>query len=141
MKIYSIIICLCIFGLSGCSPLNPDQVLAPEPKADRIEVISQRGREKLVGHISDPSTVAKVVAYVNSLPSTWHTPWPEGAIAVIRLEFYDKGILVGRFAVAPDYFERWSHTDWCFLKATPTQIQELNDAAGMDLLKLASAEH
>jgi len=128
-------------ALCGCSPINPDQVLAPEPKADRIEVISERGVEKNVGRITDPARVSKVVAYVNHLPATWHTPWPEAAIAVIRLEFYDGGTLVGRFAVAPDYFERWSHTDWCFQKATPAQISELNEAAGVDLLKLAGAQH
>jgi hypothetical protein len=118
--------------------------LAILPAAERIVVRSTGGPAPPVGVIEDSVQVARLEAFVDSLPPKWKTPWFGPPVGRVYFDFYRNGKLVGNFYVGPNFFGRdmFAPEDAEFLsqEASQAQVDQLSRIAGFDLWKFIHAK-
>ncbi len=129
MKRAAIFSCLAL--LSGCATYR-GATLQPLPAADYVTVGDIHGRQLPMAAITDKEAVARLVAFVNSLPDGWGGPWLGPPAGRVYFKFYAGKKYVGNFYVGSFFFGR-DDPHFHTLNATRSQIGQLGKIVGFDL--------
>lgn len=118
--------------------------LAVLPAAERVVVRAARGPAAPIGAIEEAGRVARLEAFVDTLPPKWKTPWFGPPVGRVYFDFYRNGKRVGSFYVGPNFFGRdsFSPGDAEFLsqEASRDQVDRLSGIVGFDLWKFIHAK-
>lgn len=117
--------------LGGCS-LFGNRSLPPLPASDVVTVKQEYGSALPTTKLTDPTTVGRLLAFVNALPPRWDVPWYGPPVGKVYFDFYQDGKKVGNFHVGPNFFGRDGGNFWSE-SASKKQMDELSAIVGFDV--------
>ena len=126
-----------ILASAGCALIEPPTALSPVAQGvDAVHVVSrvgcsqpQPGSGDLCGVISDPESIAKVIAFVNARPAGWSMPFDGAPIHPVHIEFYREGQFIESLGVSAYSIERRTFLS---RRVTDAEVDEVLGLVGLE---------